>query len=144
MKRASAFITFPGSVRCWRPHWSRVSPTAGPSDRDVTSRLGFRSFRSSTREAFDAANDAKRVSGDGNGVLSRSDGAPGAGSQLPYRFFDRHKHMVLADGFDQARTAGLALSLLIRQSGNSDGDAIRPEISNCLLQRSATRCSRCR
>src|SRR6266481_3257136 len=23
-RRASAFITFPGSVRCWRPLWSRV------------------------------------------------------------------------------------------------------------------------
>jgi hypothetical protein len=32
-----AFITFPGSVRCWRPLWSRVLLTPGPSDQDVFS-----------------------------------------------------------------------------------------------------------
>jgi len=48
-RRASAFITFPASVRCWRPLWSRVLLTPGLSDQDVTSRPGLASFRSSTR-----------------------------------------------------------------------------------------------
>ena len=63
MKRASAFITFPGSVRCWRPLWSRVSLTPGPSDQDETSRLGSGSFRSSTRAGArtDSAVSASKV-----------------------------------------------------------------------------------
>ena len=48
-RRASAFITFPGSVRCWRPPWSRVLLTPETSDQDVTSRPGLGSFRSSAR-----------------------------------------------------------------------------------------------
>src|SRR5450759_1243094 len=49
-KRASAFITFPGSVRCWQPLWSRALQTPEPSDQDVTSRLGLGSFQSSTQD----------------------------------------------------------------------------------------------
>jgi hypothetical protein len=46
---ASAFITFPGSAQCWRPLWSQVLLTPGPSDQDVTSRPGLGSFPSSIR-----------------------------------------------------------------------------------------------
>ena len=40
-KRASAFITFPGSVRCWRLRWLLVLPIPEPSDQGATSRPGF-------------------------------------------------------------------------------------------------------
>jgi transposase len=39
----------PGSVRCWRPPWSRVLLTPAPSDQDVTSRPGLGSFPNSTQ-----------------------------------------------------------------------------------------------
>jgi transposase len=39
----------PGVGPMLAPLWSRVSLTPGPSDQDVTSRLGLGSFRSSTR-----------------------------------------------------------------------------------------------
>ena len=41
IKRASTFIIFLGSVRCWRPLWSRVLLILRPSDQGATSRLGL-------------------------------------------------------------------------------------------------------
>src|SRR6478736_4285500 len=62
-KRASAFITFPVSVRYWQPLWSPALLTPGPSDQDATSRPGSGSFRRSTRAGarIGSAASANRV-----------------------------------------------------------------------------------
>src|SRR5271166_59210 len=120
-QRSCARPWFMRTIRWWRNQNRAGRPISTSSNMQMT--LNRPSSGSATwhdlklqrwlgTSAF-AQQPQRRLSRSG---LSRS----GAGSQLPYRLLDRHKHMVLADGFDQARAAGLPLCLLIGQPGESD------------------------